>query len=210
MASKEVVNEYEALRRAKIARNEARLRELGLHKSPWKDNETKKLRPPPSNRPKAAADRSAPTAPLRRSKRTRGTVSTDVSASKEMKSQSTANAKEQDTRNGQEYRPPEEDRENSDTAASSKPRASNSNRFSKVPSSEPASVVSLSPNSARVMTLNVEKLLTDSLIGKTLAQSGKAHVMEESARLAVHGYSGAPISFNKYSGVQEWGNTVLF
>jgi hypothetical protein len=34
--------------------------------------------------------------------------------------------------------------------------------------------------------------------------------MEESARRAAELYEGGPISFNKYSGVQEWGNDVLF
>ncbi|GAX28526.1 hypothetical protein FisN_12Hh109 [Fistulifera solaris] len=42
-----------------------------------------------------------------------------------------------------------------------------------------------------------------------MAQTGKAFVMEESARLAVAD-DACRVSFNKYSGVQEWGNNVLF
>ena len=63
------------------------------------------------------------------------------------------------------------------------------------------------------MKLNVSQLITNNIIGKTLAKTGKAHVMQESARLAVDGYDDdetPAISFNKYSGVQEWGNQVLF
>ena len=44
-----------------------------------------------------------------------------------------------------------------------------------------------------------------------MARAGKYYVMSESARIGVAGYgSGEKISFNKYSGVQEWGNDVLF
>ena len=201
--SGEEVNEYEALRLSKIARNEARLRELGLHKSPW--NETK-IRQPPRDGP-IAAGRPIPTAPLRRSKRTRGSGSSDDVATRETKSRRNPQRGHENTPNDQDYHPPE-DNEKSDTE-STKTRTKNSNKSRKTPP-KPTSSASLPPNSARVMTLNVDKLLTSSLIGKTLSQTGKAHVMEESARLAVDGYGGASISFNKYSGVQEWGNNVLF
>jgi hypothetical protein len=67
------------------------------------------------------------------------------------------------------------------------------------------------------MSLNVEQLVhggrstdEDGLLGVPMERAGKAFVMEESARRAVETYLGGSISFNKYSGLQEWGNDVLY
>jgi hypothetical protein len=72
----------------------------------------------------------------------------------------------------------------------------------------------LTANSARSMTLDVEKLLhgPDGLLGKMMTKTGKAFVMEESVRLAVSKMElcNGNISFNKYSGVQEWNNDAIF
>jgi hypothetical protein len=66
-------------------------------------------------------------------------------------------------------------------------------------------------NSARAMNLDVDKLLCHGgLLGQRLPKRGKAFVMEECARRAVDGFRGGSVSFNKYSGVQEFGNDVIF
>jgi hypothetical protein len=88
-------------------------------------------------------------------------------------------------------------------------------------SKPPSSSSGLAPNSARVVHLNVAKLIVstnnndhDGLLGRVMAKTGKAFVMEESVRLAAENYnisfnSANGISFNKYSGVQEWANAVF-
>jgi hypothetical protein len=74
-------------------------------------------------------------------------------------------------------------------------------------------------NSAREMELNVERLLFGSsnnnnnndiagVLGMQLPATGKAFVIEESARRAVDMDFTTPISFNKYCGAQEWGNVI--
>ena len=71
-------------------------------------------------------------------------------------------------------------------------------------------------NSAREMDLDVERLLfgikneniVTGLLGIKLETTGKAFVIEESARRAVHKEYTTPISFNKYCGAQEWGNII--
>ena len=73
-------------------------------------------------------------------------------------------------------------------------------------------------NSARSLTINVKNLVfgrtnvpTDDgfLLGKQMASTGKAFVMEDTARRSGFENIGK-ISFNKYSGIQEWGNAALF
>jgi hypothetical protein len=71
-------------------------------------------------------------------------------------------------------------------------------------------------NSAREMDLDVERLLFGStngsdiagMLGIQLLSTGKAFVIEESARRAVDKEVTNPISFNKYCGAQEWGNAI--
>jgi hypothetical protein len=73
-------------------------------------------------------------------------------------------------------------------------------------------------NSAREIHLNVSTLFFGSvedasdmgLLGRPMPFSGKAIVIEESARRAGNVNPIPRISFNKYSGVQEWGNNVLY
>lgn len=81
------------------------------------------------------------------------------------------------------------------------------------------------PNAARAIAIDVNRLLFDDLgdsdcglLGKQLSHTGKAFVMQESVRLAATNddrckgglLSSSTISFNKYAGVQEWCNDVLF
>lgn len=71
-------------------------------------------------------------------------------------------------------------------------------------------------NSAREMELDVERLLFGStnedgisgMLGIQLLSTGKAFVIEESARRAVDKEVSNPISFNKYCGAQEWSNAI--
>ena len=75
---------------------------------------------------------------------------------------------------------------------------------------------SCAKNSAREMDLVVDRLLFGSsygsgvtgILGTQLQTTGKAFVIEESARRAVDKEFTNPISFNKYCGAQEWGNAI--
>jgi hypothetical protein len=65
-------------------------------------------------------------------------------------------------------------------------------------------------NSAMSIALDTTKVI-DSFLGIRMAATGKAHVMNECARLCRNnGDHDTNVSFNKYSGVQEWGNDVFF
>jgi hypothetical protein len=63
--------------------------------------------------------------------------------------------------------------------------------------------------------LDVHKLLLHpktGVLGRLLLHTGKAHVMDTCAQLAAQSsqlVKGAFVSFNKYSGVQEWANCVF-
>lgn len=212
MSSREQVNEYEALRLAKIARNEARLRELGLLKTPT-------TTPAPKARATVRVSPENPVnLPLRRSKRTRKAIryaakGGDTKTPRRTRSQNDELEEEAD-RIDMDYNPMYEDTAHLDDETTvqktRKTSQSNGKTGSLIRKSPPAA--SMPPNSARTMKLTVTKLLDDhDIIGQTLSKTGKAYVMEESARLAVDSYDGtSSISFNKYSGVQEWGNKVLF
>ncbi|GAX15191.1 hypothetical protein FisN_12Lh109 [Fistulifera solaris] len=170
----EAENPYLRLRREKIARNQARLKELGLDKP-------NRLSPQSATVSKITKKESfnAEYVPLRRSSRKRSSPSADLS-----------NVPETVPRRAKVKR--------------SSPKTV---VFTKEPQTFPA-------HSARAMKLNILKLIygdSDSpgLLGKKMAHTGKAFVMEESARLAVAD-DVHQVSFNKYSGVQEWGNNVLF
>jgi hypothetical protein len=178
-------NSYLALRDAKIARNHARLQELGLASS----NLGKRVEASDTEVVQAAAkkpksDTRDEVKPKRRSLRMKKMI-TD-----------------------HEIQPARE------------PIAIE--QLIKLTSSEPATATVhrkqnvYSKNSARDMDLNVERLLfgmpnennTTGLLGIKLEMTGKAFVIEESARRAVEKIYTTPISFNKYCGAQEWGNTI--
>ena len=217
------INEYEALRQAKIARNQARLRDLGLIRQtefPRKDS-SKPQQTKDERSAKLSAKDDLANVPLRRSKRIRSSPvnykeEKDFRDNRKRRWELDATLSQEDTAKDLDYQPPtsydEDDLES--------PNEENSQRLAHVTSRPPKSpklstpqspsTPSLSPNSAKAMKLDVELLLSDTFVGKTLSKTGKAHVMEESAKLAVNGYTGGHISFNKYCGVQEWGNNVLF
>lgn len=165
-------NPYLAMRAAKIARNEGRLRQLGL------------LRPTPTAAAPASQPRKTkkvssvkePTPPLRRSTRHSGRPDTYEELPEPKKQRTTRTNSEQ--------------------------------KF------EPRRVVTpeaktFPPNSARSMDIHVENLvIKDGLLGQMMESTGKAYVMQEAAQRS--GLQVGQISFNKYSGVQEWKNDAMF
>lgn len=176
-------NPYLRLRKEKMARNQARLQELGLHKPTTRPSSVN------TNLPKASAKKEPSERediPLRRSSRKRSSPSSVQDTPFLL-----------------------------DTISRS-PKRSSPNKPVVAVFKDPQTFPS---HSARAMELNVFKLIhgdsttKPGLLGKKMAHTGKAHVMEESARLAVDGVDPEDIhrlSFNKYSGVQEWGNRVMF
>jgi hypothetical protein len=66
------------------------------------------------------------------------------------------------------------------------------------------------------MDIHVGKLVLGNddeqgLLGQTMERTGKAFVMEESVRQCMSIEDRVPrLSFNKYSGVQEWKNDAMF
>ena len=221
MTVDEGINEYEALRLAKIARNEARLRSLGLlQQSPPPRGQKSKARAQPNV--SLPEEKPGSLLPLRRSKRTRKTINNSDNDHGNERAVNDARRREFGDEDDQDYEPPTEDPELSDdekfTKVAKSDRATRKSIHRRQPSIPSKAVESrMSPHSARALHLDVAKLLfAEDLLGKTLTKTGKAHVMEESARLAVpnsnddHDGQRNPISFNKYSGVQEWGNNVLF
>jgi hypothetical protein len=171
----EQINPYLALRAEKIARNEARLKELGLLRPTTtrarvtKSEKQKKSEKPLENHP---------TLPLRRSSRhkicrsSQPTTYLDLPEPKRKKL-------------------PKKDKEG----------AENDRTVSETP-------VKIFPvHSARAMDMNVNEIVSNKL-GKMMERAGKAFVMEEAAQLCSH-YT-TNISFNKYSGVQEWKNDAMF
>lgn len=206
-------NAYLLLREAKIARNQERLRELGLER---------RLSPvdvdvlPSSKKRKPVSKRiTPPSFPERRSSRLQGSSVnyTEVSVDNEL-----------GKKRGKEGLSPPLDFSSSVTSQHSHALTLEQLKVindSSLPETQPLSSLMNSPkNSARVMYINVEKLLfgtandddEDGVLGVLLPTTGKAFVMLESARRAVLSdqYQVGPISFNKYSGIQEWGNDVLF
>jgi hypothetical protein len=167
-------NPYLRLRREKIARNQARLKELGLDKPTRLSSQSTTVSK--LSKKESFDDEHAP---LRRSSRKRPSPSSDLSSVSETVP----------------------------LRAKVKRSSPKSVVITKEPQTFPA-------YSARAMELNIFKLVhgdsvSHGLLGKKMAYTGKAYVMEESARLAVAD-DVHRVSFNKYSGVQEWGNNVLF
>lgn len=179
-------NPYLALREAKIQRNEARLKDLGLLRK------TSRRSLDSAPRSKKVPVKREPRAPTRRSTRNRSAPDTyadvpDFSLSAAVAKKPSpvrattrgSNAKLQDI--GEAYEP-----------YSFTPRP----KF-------------LSPSAARGMHVRCDRLV-EAMLGRVMLQTGKAYCMEASAQVSVDDYGGGAISFNKYSGVQEWGNDVLF
>ena len=180
-ASAESENSYLALRAAKIARNQARLRELGL----ITDVPAPKPRKPrPPKKPKAVAPEQ-----IRRSTR----------ASK---------GKAREYADDHETEAPRLEKRSRSTVKSQAPTPVGVAIIS-VPTQ--LDINNIQPTiSAREMFIDPSKLLfgETGLLGRPLASTGKAAVMDTSATRAAdrRQFTGGQVSFNKYSGVQEWAN----
>jgi hypothetical protein len=172
----EETNPYLAMRAAKIARNENRLKELGLLRRPTQTHHARKDQAPK----KSTRSKKEPSPPLlRRSSRHSGRPATYLELPPEPKRR-----KHDETTQG---------RERSSTAVTP----------------EQTMAKTFPPHSARSMDINVESLIIGgNLLGNMMEATGKAFVMEEVAKAAGHDVH--RISFNKYSGVQEWQNDALF
>jgi hypothetical protein len=76
--------------------------------------------------------------------------------------------------------------------------------------------LNLNPNSVRNMSIHVNDLVLgnsdfpNGLLGQRMKMSGKAYCMEISAERCNGSDSSRELSFNKYSGIQEWMNDALF
>lgn len=212
MTGNDEPNPYLARRQAKMARNEAKLRTLGL----WKATTTAStVRNTQSKKPQEVAP-VAPTAPTRRSKRFRYiTANTGTSTS------SKGDVYEEEDSGDEDFNPvnqnddDEEDIWGTTTIIETQqqPRAIiPKKRPRPSPTKQNASAVSFPPHSARSIDINVS-LLLQHFLGIQLPVTGKAAVMEACVKQAATRnvkHTASSISFNKYSGVQEWRNDVVF
>lgn len=180
-----VTNPYLAMREAKIARNQKRLSELGLLKPP----------PPPKQQPipKKLQRRDAP---VRRSSRL----------------------------SSQEKQPRKRIRNAPKVALPPVPRKTRAHEATKSkeppPAAAAAAALAVGPptDSVRSISLDVDYLVLghnedhrDGLLGKMVERAGKDYVIHKSFAKAAHledrqrlAGENTKLSFNKYSGVQEW------
>ncbi len=188
-------NPYLALRAAKIARNQARLKELGLVKfEPSCSNLPKsRIRSVKSNSNAGGCDEQ-PRASVRRSQRLRQDEINDAQQPKRQKPSATS-----------DIVAPLQEESKRPVPYSSIGSLSKNNNIIKP----------LHPRSVRNMSIHVNDLVLGNteypkgILGQRMAFSGKAYCMEISAkRSGVENYEG--LSFNKYSGIQEWKNDALF
>lgn len=190
-------NAYEALREAKIARNQARLKELGLlHYKLPSDS------PAPAAKAKRPLVKQSLPTEVRRSKRVRKEPVLFTGLSDDFQEPLDVAGRESRGRN----KPARKIDPTTLQALDLSRSLAGSQQVT--PDSVARVATSTSGNSAKTMELNVDKLI-DSLLGQTLASTGKAAVMEESARIACPTYTGGAISFNKYSGVQDWASSLF-
>lgn len=198
-------NPYLALRAAKIKRNEQRLQELGLlntSKAAISKAHTKQQRKSYTKK------RSSPTVPLRRSERL---------------SEQPQVAKYQEDSIGLYPQKPKRPRavaplSVNDAGGSQKDTVDLEPKLSPPPKPPAA-------NSVRVISLSTNRLIlghgdTDSstkqtgLLGRSMDQPGKEFVIYKSFEVAASiedqkRLEGSRLSFNKYSGVQEWENCIF-
>jgi hypothetical protein len=203
--------EYLALRQQKIERNLSRLRQLGLL-TPAKESTaasspgSRSSTPGSGRKRKPAAavlDETSGTASagLRRSGRLRTTTPNPNDSSRAKQEAAAAAESVQDDSNADQPEP------SSRGGPIQKPLPSKS-------TTKPPVVLdatrAISNKSALSIALDTTKVI-DTFLGLQMANTGKAHVMNECSRLCSNGGGGPDVvSFNKYSGVQEWGNDVFF
>ena len=196
-------NPYLAMREAKIARNEKHLRELGL----WTPVPPKATAARKRRREISKGTRLATCAPTRRSRRLRQTRQNDN--------------KEEDASSFRvmgraSVTPPSSlapDSAIADTGAHISKKCARSAQPKALPAI-PAK------NSVRLISLDINTLLfgngtTDGIVGKVMERTGKEHVINEAFARAASAadrqrLEHAPtLSWNKYSGVQDWNNAIF-
>jgi hypothetical protein len=204
-------NPYLALREAKIRRNEARLRELGLVKaqSHSSSSVTKATNANEKPRPKQAATESQ-------------TLVTAVRRSKRL-SNSSKNINYADV---PDPRQPSLKRPRTNTTPSVDEAATNPKPHDVKQSPSPKLVTPPTPNSVRSIAICTQRLTTGStdvdverqdkggILGLLMERAGKEFVIYKSFEVAAsledyQRLEGARLSFNKYSGVQEWKNCIF-
>ena len=198
MSSKDP-NPYVALREAKIARNEARLAQLGLLKRP-----NASLNSSDGGEPRTSQKRRREVAPKQ--------IQEPVRRSKRISQQTdTPNYKEVSLPVNDGSRPSRvhqrvDDYVGEDDAQTASSAVAKSIKQQSTPAA----------NSVRSIDLNVNTLVIgeNGILGKTLEQPGKEHVIHKSFELASspedqRRLSGVRLSFNKYCGVLEWNNSIF-
>lgn len=187
-------NPYMALRAEKIARNEARLKELGLYKAKF-STATSQSSKPVSIRKRKPGDQPPLTAPTRRSLRISGLpINPNYVESKDFKERAAL---------------PKE-HSNDDFVQATEDRI---RQKKTTPSRAPSGPAPASVNSVRTISLDAS-VVVQKFLAKPLEIFGKYFVIQSSfeeaaceddkARLA--GVS--RLSFNKFSGVQPWKNVI--
>ena len=183
-------NPYLLMRKAKIARNEARLKSLGLHST-----KQQLVTPRPKTASAARAKPAAHDGPVRRSGRLSSKPAPsykDVPASGDERSLSSRKRLR-------------------DEADLLEEKPLNKKRSDAKPPTAPAA------NSVRSISLDVAHLVADperGVLGRMLEHTGKEFIINtafdrsasEDDKARLHG---TKLSFNKYCGVQEWANCIF-
>lgn len=189
-------NPYLALREAKIARNQARLQELGLLPTTERPATTRTKKPKTGSKPPSTTTEEEPVM-LRRSNR--------LSSQPEKASWKEPSLEEVVRRRPKRPRA---------VAATTK---SNTNGDTKASAPRPPPAA----NSVRAISIDPEILVLgggggqeSGALGLAMEQTGKEFVIYESFDRAAseqdrQRLDGARLSFNKYSGVQEWKNVIF-
>jgi len=198
----ETNNPYMALRAAKIARNQARLKELGLYTFPKAKTRRTTSR---SNKKKHTPLISAVVTPSRRSSRISGQP---IKANYIEVSNTLLNRHQRGTKRSLTVHGDDDDDDADERIHDENKQLKRKIISSKKPSSsEPAA------NSVRSISLDTSKLVLK-FLGKPIETFGKDFVIQNTFREAAYpediqrlqGVS--RLSFNKYCGVQEWKNAI--
>ena len=186
-----------ALRAAKIARNQARLKQLGLFKPQRqvRTNTALRARGSSASKPKKTYDVLASVGPRRRSARISGLETNP------------------DYKESSDFR---ELRGKKRTLDETNPEETNTiiERIPPKPSPRPYKASAPSANSVKTISLDASKLV-DKFLAQPMEVFGKYFVIETSFQEAAHTedqerLSGVPrLSFNKFSGVQPWKNVIF-
>jgi hypothetical protein len=192
---KEEENPYLRPRAAKIARNQARLAELGL----LKNGTMSSVAATRVKKRAKAKKQSTVVFPLRRSSRNRSIIN------------AISDATSLNDREDEIQKTAEMTRTVSTRIIKKRARLIDHSHgvIDRVECEDDMPTSASVAGSARSISIDVNQLVSD-MLGKQIDAVGKAAVMIQAAR-SVGGYEDiTSISFNKYSGVQEWQNDALF